>query len=108
MGEGGSGSTLGTKSGRTSNIEANEYLRSKKENRQEKKAEAENTEDSGPIDEPFNEEAPQTQSSYAPSGKPIYEWRDENGTLHISNDLGNVPPEYQDQLFEAQTEDSGE
>ena len=30
MGEGKSGSTLGTSSGRTSNIEANEYLRSKK------------------------------------------------------------------------------
>ena len=107
MGEGKSGSTLGTRSGRTSNVEANEYLRSKKENREKKEADAEKPQEISPADQPY-EEVSETLSTSSPSGKPMYEWRDENGTLHISNDLGNVPPEYQDQLFEAQTESSGE
>ena len=109
LGEGKSGSTLGDKSKRTSNVEANEYLKSRKDERQKRKAETQKPEESkrtagqnGP-----DEEALAPPESAVPSGKPIYEWRDEDGTLHITNDLGNIPPEYQDQLYESTNEEPG-
>lgn len=106
MGEGKSGSTLGSTTGRTSNIEANEYLRSKKEAQNKTEAQEDNTSE---AITPSGREEPsypvsEEQSSRAPSDSPIYEWRDEDGNLHITNDLGKVPPEYQDQLYEAKPE----
>lgn len=101
MGEGKSGSTLGTSTGRTSNIEANEYLRNSKEARNKAKAQDEMKPESvKPTEQQDIYEAPQPASSKTPSGNPIYEWRDEDGNLHMTNELGKVPPEYQDQFFE--------
>ena len=102
MGKGKSGSTLGSSTGRTSNVEANEYLRSKKEARKKIEAQEDNN---GENVRPSAQEQPlyqasELQSSKSPSDNPIYEWRDENGNLHITNDLGKVPPEYQDQVYE--------
>lgn len=102
MGEGKSGSTLGTSSGRTSNVEANEYLRSKKD--AQKKAE-DSEEDKPKNVRPAEQEEPiyqasEVPSSRTPSDNPIYEWRDEDGNLHMTNELGKVPPEYQNQFFE--------
>jgi hypothetical protein len=32
------------------------------------------------------------------SGGELYKWRDEEGTLHMTDSLGNVPPQYRDQV----------
>lgn len=108
MGSGKSGSTLGDKSKRTSNVEANEYLKSRKEERQEKTDSKEDTESAKKSSEPLYVEPVEKPLTNSPSGKPIYEWKDENGTLHMTNDLGKVPTEYQNQFFESETQDSGQ
>ena len=100
IGEGKSGSTLGDKSKRTSNIEANEYLRSAKENR-ENTGEQEKEESQNEQAEPLIVEPVERSISGAPSDRPMYEWKDKDGNLHITNDLGKVPQEYQDQVYEA-------
>lgn len=108
MGSGKSGSTLGDKSKRTSNIEANSYLKSQKENQQEKTDSEEGTESTKKSSEPLYVEPVEKPSAQSPSGNPIYEWKDENGTLHMTNDLGKVPPEYQNQFFESEPEGPGQ
>ena len=104
MGQGKSGSTLGDKSQRTSNIEANSYLKSKKENKENKdNADSlEKTETGKEPSEPLYVEPVDKPRASSPSRKPIYEWKDEDGTLHITNDLGKVPPEYQNQFYESE------
>lgn len=105
MGEGKSGSTLGDKSKRTSNIEVNSYLKSKREEQQDKPEDTESSDATKEPSEPQYIEPVEKTNVNTPSGKPIYEWKDENGTLHISNDLGNVPPEYQNQFFESESQE---
>ncbi len=107
MGNGKSGSTLGEKTRRTSNIEANAYLKSKKENKENADSE-ENTEAGTESREPLYVEPVAQPRAHSASEKPIYEWTDENGTLHITNDLGQVPPEYQNQFYESEPQDSGQ
>ncbi|NIP32211.1 MAG: hypothetical protein GTN99_10500, partial [Candidatus Dadabacteria bacterium] len=29
----------------------------------------------------------------------LYQWRDKDGILHVTDDLGSVPPEYRDQAY---------
>jgi len=107
MGKNKSGSTLGDKSQRTSNIEANAYLKSKKENQQNNADDMEKSETRKEPSEPLYVEPVEKPHAQPPSGKPIYEWKDENGTLHMSNDLGKVPTEYQNQFYESEPEGSG-
>lgn len=104
MGQGKSGSTLGEKSRRTSNVEANAYLKSSKEDKAET---IDNTVPAKKPVEPIYTEPVEKPSAHPASDKPIYEWRDENGTLHMTNDLGKVPPEYQDQIYETINEEPG-
>lgn len=33
------------------------------------------------------------------SDNPIYKWKDENGVMHMTNDLGSVPAKYRDQVI---------
>ena len=71
MGEGKSGSTLGTSTGRTSNIEANEYLRTSKDARNKAKAQDEMKPESIKPTEQQQDiyQAPQPASSKTPSDK---------------------------------------
>ncbi len=96
------GSTLGTTTKQKSNVEVNKP--------KEKKESQETTQEQGgveaitsttvkeetqPIPEESNEEV-----FASPLNKSIgfYKWKDENGVMHATNNLGSVPPEYQDQL----------
>ena len=108
MGEGKSGSTLGDKSKRTSNIEVNSYLKSKKEEQQDEPGDIESSDTAKEPSKPRYIEPVEKTKVNTPSGKPIYEWKDENGTLHISNDLGTVPTEYQNQFYESESEGTGQ
>jgi hypothetical protein len=107
MGNGKSGSTLGEKTRRTSNIEANAYFKSRKENN-DNAGNEDQPEDSKESNEPTYIEPVAQPRAHSASEKPIYEWTDENGTIHITNDLGQVPPEYQNQFYESEPQDSGQ
>lgn len=100
MGSGKSGTTLGTGSERTSNLEINPP---RKLHQGDKGTESDDTGGDGPI--PSGEgysDMPgamiETPSNPA-SGKPIYKWVDDEGNLHITNNLGDVPMEYQEELY---------
>jgi hypothetical protein len=100
MGSGKSGTTLGTGSQRTSNLEVNPPP---KRHQEDKGAEFDETGGDGPI--PPGEEytdAPgaviETPSNPA-SDNPIYKWVDDEGNLHITNNLGDVPAEYREELY---------
>lgn len=43
---------------------------------------------------------PPTSASRRHKQESIYRWTDEEGVLHVTNDLGTVPPEYQEQALE--------
>ena len=97
--------TLGTTEKRDSNLEVNAELKRKRMER-EKAAKK--------LDE---EKKPEAQESLQPANPPsiglsseegfspgvkrgLFMWKDENGVLHATNDLGYVPIEYQMQALE--------
>jgi len=101
MGGGKSGTTLGTGSERTSNLEVNPPS---KRHREDKGTEFDETGGDGPI--PPAEGYPgafgapiEAPSSNPASNNPIYKWVDDEGNLHITNNLGEVPAEYQEELY---------
>jgi len=101
MGDGKSGSTLGQDTQRKSNIEVNSSLRSKKEN--EKMPEnGEESEADTKQAKPLYTEPADKPSSHSASGNPIYQWKDEEGNIHVTNELGKVPLEYQKEVLESQ------
>lgn len=83
--------TLGTKSKRPSNVEVNKALEQVKEEQVDETGEAPG--DSFIEADVVNQAAPRTSGRHMN----IYRWTDENGVLHVTNDLGTVPPEYQEQ-----------
>jgi hypothetical protein len=109
LGQGQGGSTLGRSLKRKSNIEVN----SPKEPTEGKTGEPgegdTNTElfppdDSGYIDEPLTRGPPPS----APRESEFYEWVDEKGNVHITNNLGDVPPEYQEEIYKRKSSPAGE
>lgn len=100
IGSGKSGTTLGTGSQRTSNLQVNPPL---KRHQEDKGTEFDETGGDGPI--PPGEEyidapgaAIETPSNPA-SDNPMYKWVDDEGNLHITNNLGDVPAEYREELY---------
>jgi hypothetical protein len=87
-----SAGTLGTTTKRPSNIEVN----SPKEQIPEEGADESNqgSEDSF-IEADIVNQPPSTSRKLKQES--IYRWTDEEGILHITNDLGTVPPKYQEQ-----------
>jgi len=99
--------TLGTTEKRSGNIEINEALKQRKEERE--KAKQKEIEDeqkkAGPeaiVGQPDNGQGVEVSGPSAAGdlSSPgvragLFTWTDENGVLHVTNDLGQVPMEYQ-------------
>jgi hypothetical protein len=92
-------STFGTSSERPSNIEVNSALERKPEEENVNQGDESST-------EKFTEAVVEPQSSVGtpstfPIGKPsnLYTWTDDEGVLHVTNDLGSVPKDYQEQVI---------
>lgn len=104
--------TLGTTTQPSSNIEVNQALQKSKEERQKaalKKAEekaaaekesASKAESSGPA-APNEMVGPDGEDLSVPGVRgSLFTWTDENGVLHATNDLGQVPIKYQVEALE--------
>lgn len=99
LGNGEGGSTLGRTPKRKSNIEVNSP---KEPEETDKDTDGDNgtaisPSEEGDIDSGtiVEEEAPQS----APSESPIYEWVDDKGNIHITNNIGDVPLKYQQEIY---------
>jgi hypothetical protein len=93
LGNGQGGNTMGRSLKRKSNLEVNSPQQPEKSSRYAEESpgmvfspEGEDIDSETVIEE----EAPRTPASE----KPIYEWVDEQGTLHITNNIGDVPLKY--------------
>lgn len=100
--------TLGTTPERSSNIEINEALSKSRQERlkasQKQAAEEEAEEAAGLEAAPSapDQAAGPTRDDLATPGVrgSLFTWTDENGVLHATNDLGQVPIEYQIEALE--------
>ncbi len=98
LGEGLKGSTLGKDANRKSNLEVNKP-------RQKKESEQNAEESVGESDTGSSEIESVSESTpigYTSPGKRegLFTWKDQNGVVHVTNDLGSVPVKYQAQIIE--------
>ena len=101
--------TLGTTPERSSNIEINEALSKSRQERlkasQKQAAEEEAAEQAAGLEvtpsAPDQATGPQSDDLSTPGVRgSLFTWTDENGVLHATNDLGQVPIEYQIEALE--------
>lgn len=101
--------TLGTTPERSSNIEINEALSKSRQERlkasQKEAAEEEAAEQAAGLEAapsaPDQATGPQSDDLSTPGVRgSLFTWTDENGVLHATNDLGQVPIEYQIEALE--------
>lgn len=101
--------TLGTTPEQSSNIQINEALGKSRQERlkasQKQAAEEEGEEEaSAPeveVSEPDQATGPESDDLSTPGVRgSLFTWTDENGVLHATNDLGQVPIEYQIEALE--------
>lgn len=104
--------TLGTTTQPGSNIEVNEALRKSREEREKaarKKAEEEAAAEKESVAEGAEAGPAAPSEMVGPEGDDLsvpgvrgslFTWTDENGVLHATNDLGQVPIEYQIEALE--------
>ena len=94
-----SAGTLGTTTKRPSNIEIN---RPKEQIPKESADESnQGSEDSFIQADVVNK--PPSSTSSKNEHERLYRWTDEEGVLHVTNDLGTVPPKYQEQAVRQST-----
>jgi hypothetical protein len=95
------GSTFGRETKRKSNLEVNKP-------RGKEKGEETTAEEGAPSTEREAGSEP-VEGGYTTPGKRgvLYTWRDEKGVVHVTNDLGSVPPKYQDQMLKGYEETGG-
>ncbi len=103
MGSGKTGTTLGSSSERKSNLEVNAPGRPEKRKESEPGSPEEGN---GKIDSTLAPDydietiEPPGDSSLRPASEsPIYKWVDDQGTLHITNNIGDVPLKYQEEYY---------
>lgn len=98
LGQGQGGSTLGRSLNRKSNIEVN--APKEPEEGEEAGKEEPGEEDTGtelyPPDEPDYEGGPPPS---VPKESEFYEWVDDKGNVHITNNPGDVPPDKQEEIY---------
>ena len=99
--------TLGTTEKRGSNLEINAELKRKRMEREKARQKAEEEKEKKPETQESSKAVsspPSTKSideEFSPGVKRgLFMWKDENGVLHATNDLGHVPIEYQMQALE--------
>jgi len=96
------GSTLGTSSRRPSNLEVNPPRRNRQTNDvipSDEELLVAPPVDAAPDETISNQFTGEIDSNLSPSegsGK-IYQWFDENGVLHVTNELNSVPIQYRDE-----------
>lgn len=104
--------TLGTTDKRSSNVEINEALKQRKKEREKAKQKEEEQkqkkggpeanvgqpDDGGGVEVSGPSAAGDLSSPGVRAG--LFTWTDENGVLHVTNDLGQVPMEYQVEALE--------
>lgn len=99
------GSTLGTRSRRPSNLEVNPPRRNRQTNdvipsdEELLVAPPVNATHDETIGNQFTGEIDSNLSPSEGSGE-IYQWFDENGILHVTNELTSVPPQFRDEAIE--------
>jgi hypothetical protein len=102
LGQGQGGSTLGRSLQRKSNIEVN----APKEPVKDEEDKAGGPEDAEEETDLFPPEETGDEGAYVDEAPPespkeseFYEWVDDKGNVHITNNLGDVPLEYQEQIY---------
>jgi hypothetical protein len=85
--------SLGTSVKRPSNLEVNKPRKQIPEKEAEKSNQG--SQDSFSQADIINQPPPSTSHRH----ENIYRWTDEEGVLHVTNDLGSVPPKYQEQAL---------
>ncbi len=87
--------TLGTTTKHPSNVDVNRPKEQFPEESAEKRDEG--------SEESFNQadvvNQPPSSTSRKNKRESIYRWTDQDGVLHVTNDLGTVPPQYQEQAL---------
>lgn len=87
--------TLGTNKKRTSNAEANKDRIERKKAENEEKSEIEENTSSSEVNSQIENQAGST-ANYKKSK--LIRWTDNNGNVHITNDIGNVPQKYMESV----------
>jgi hypothetical protein len=90
------GSTFGKSTRRPSNLQVNPTM-------QEQMRGEENVDDltnNAPVEDTLSSQESISISAPSTGAKkgPIYKWVDDNGVIHVTNDLGSVPTKYLDQI----------
>jgi hypothetical protein len=94
----GQGTTMGKTPERKSNLEVNPV--------KPKPAPAPGDEEEVPSDESIDADIstePNAGRQTGASGAAFYKWVDDKGELHITNNIGEVPLEYQQQIYRQET-----
>jgi hypothetical protein len=111
MGQGQGGSTLGKGLQRKSNIEMNSPKAPPQveEEAEGKSGDEDEDTDLFPPGETGDDGASVKESPPAgPKESEFYEWVDEKGNVHITNNIGDVPPEYQKGIYDRKAVPEGE
>lgn len=95
--------TLGTTTKQPSNIEVNKPKEQVPEEASDKSKQG--SEDSFTQAEVVNK--PPSVTSRKQKRENIYTWTDDQGVLHVTNDMGSVPPKYQEQALRESTTGQG-
>lgn len=98
LGQGQGGSTLGKSLQRKSNIDANapEEPAGDEDAGMEEPGEEGTDTELYPPDEPAYEGGPPPS---VPKESEFYEWVDDKGNVHITNNFGDVPPDQQEEIY---------
>lgn len=102
MGSGQGGTTLGRDSERKSNLEINPRGKPEKKDEQEVSEEEVGSSETT-LSAPTTEET-ETGSDYTSnpaSHSPIFKWVDDEGNIHITNNIGDVPLKYQEDYYKS-------
>jgi hypothetical protein len=111
LGQGQGGSTLGRGLQRKSNIEVNSPKEPPQavEDAEGKSGDGDEDTDLFPPEEAGDENVSVDEVSPAsPRESEFYEWVDEKGIVHITNNIGDVPPEYQKEIYDRKASPEGE
>ena len=96
LGNEGGGSTFGKTTDKPSNLQVNPPMQERMQNQEN----VDDVTNNVPLDDTLSsEESISVGTPSAPAKKgPVYKWVDEKGVIHVTNDLGAVPPEYLDKI----------
>jgi len=86
------------------NVEINSQLQKMEEERNKSLMPKEGGDSGAGIPDQVNTEEPVTDSADSDYVQPtqkisLYRWYDSDGILHVTDDFGSIPPEYQDSAF---------